>query len=70
MHPNWANTLRDQCAHAGIPFLFKQWGEWLPGRNDKVMEIMRDGQWWARVGKHVAGRHLDGVLHDGYPCAV
>lgn len=30
-HPFWARDLRDQCAAAGVPFLFKQWGEWLPG---------------------------------------
>lgn len=30
MHPNWARSLRDQCAAAGVPFLFKQWGEYLP----------------------------------------
>lgn len=30
MHPDWARGLRDQCAAAGVPFLFKQWGEWLP----------------------------------------
>ena len=30
MHPKWARDLRDQCAAAGVPFLFKQWGEWLP----------------------------------------
>ncbi|AOF96843.1 phage Gp37/Gp68 family protein [Sphingobium sp. RAC03] len=28
MHPDWARSLRDQCANAGVPFLFKQWGEW------------------------------------------
>lgn len=28
MHPDWARQLRDQCAAAGVPFLFKQWGEW------------------------------------------
>lgn len=28
MHPQWARGLRDQCAAAGVPFLFKQWGEW------------------------------------------
>lgn len=26
MHPSWARTLRDQCARAGVAFLFKQWG--------------------------------------------
>lgn len=30
MHPQWARDLRDQCAAAGVPFLFKQWGEWFP----------------------------------------
>jgi len=28
MHPDWSRSLRDQCAAAGVPFLFKQWGEW------------------------------------------
>ncbi|MDI6834874.1 MAG: phage Gp37/Gp68 family protein, partial [Rhizobiaceae bacterium] len=32
MHPDWARSLRDQCAIAGVPFLFKQWGEWAPRR--------------------------------------
>lgn len=27
MHPDCARGLRDQCAAAGVPFLFKQWGE-------------------------------------------
>jgi hypothetical protein len=30
MHPEWARSLRDQCAEAGVPFFFKQWGEWAP----------------------------------------
>lgn len=30
MHPQWARDLRDQCQAAGVPFFFKQWGEWLP----------------------------------------
>ncbi|WYK04437.1 phage Gp37/Gp68 family protein [Cereibacter sphaeroides f. sp. denitrificans] len=28
MHPDWARSLRDQAQAAGVPFLFKQWGEW------------------------------------------
>ena len=28
MHPDWARSLRDQCQAAGVPFLFKQRGEW------------------------------------------
>ncbi len=30
MHPDWARSLRDQCSGAGVPFLFKQWGEYGP----------------------------------------
>jgi protein gp37 len=30
MHPQWARSLRDQCASAGVPFFFKQWGDWAP----------------------------------------
>lgn len=30
MHPDWVRSLRDQCSAAGVPFLFKQWGEWRP----------------------------------------
>lgn len=30
MHPDWARSLRDQCVAAGVPFLFKQWGQWRP----------------------------------------
>lgn len=36
MHPEWARSLRDQCQAAGVPFFFKQWGEWAPYvRDDK-----------------------------------
>ena len=34
MHPDWARSLRDQCARADVPFFFKQWGEYLPGDMD------------------------------------
>lgn len=30
MHPDWVWSLRDQCKAAGVPFFFKQWGEWKP----------------------------------------
>ena len=38
MHPAWARSLRDQCHSAGIPFFFKQWGEYWPA------EISRRGE--------------------------
>jgi protein gp37 len=38
MHPSWARSLRDQCAVGGVPFLYKQHGEWVsfahPGNPD------------------------------------
>lgn len=30
IHPDWARSLRYQCAAADVAFLFKQWGEHLP----------------------------------------
>ncbi|WP_137803430.1 phage Gp37/Gp68 family protein [Caulobacter sp. 3R27C2-B] len=30
MHPDWVRQIRDDCAAAGVPFLFKQWGNWMP----------------------------------------
>ena len=30
MHPDWARSLRDQCVNAGVPYFFKQWGEYVP----------------------------------------
>lgn len=30
MHPDWVRLVRDQCQAAGVPFFFKQWGEWYP----------------------------------------
>ena len=35
MHPAWARSIRDQCAAQGVPYFFKQWGDWLPGQNDE-----------------------------------
>lgn len=28
--PDWFRFLRDKCEAAGVPFHFKQWGEWIP----------------------------------------
>jgi protein gp37 len=45
MHPAWARSLRDQCAAAGVPFHFKQWGEWAPGENVTRSRGVVDGAW-------------------------
>lgn len=39
MHPAWARSLRDQCSDAGVPFLFKQWGEWHPSEQHADCEM-------------------------------
>lgn len=81
MHPDWARALRDQCEATGVPFLFKQWGEWAPEReiavdgsplsmtwqNNSVLHICEGGERVYRAGKKLAGRTLDGKLHDEYP---
>ncbi len=28
MHPDWVRSVRDQCLEAGVPFYFRQWGNW------------------------------------------
>lgn len=57
MHPDWARSLRDQCTAAGVPFLFKQWGEFLPALangDDPTLDapdsklFWSDGQKWDR----------------------
>ena len=77
MHPDWALDLKEQCRYAEIPFLFKQWGEWLPAGqegngigylSEKIAyHDFGDGNMSARVGKKAAGRLLDGVEHNQFP---
>lgn len=76
MHPDWARSLRDQCQTAGVPFLFKQWGEWCPAFQlpldgdavPKSPDIFRfENATVQRFGKRVAGRELDGRTWDEFP---
>lgn len=30
MHPSWAENIMRECMTAGVPFFFKQWGQWQP----------------------------------------
>lgn len=43
MHPEWARSLRDQCEQAGVPFLFKQWGDWAPRGPESMGYPVVDG---------------------------
>ena len=105
MHPDWAGQLRGECQAAGVPFFFKQWGEWSPlapldgdGRFDwsGARVVANDGTVYKpddiaypdgprygeairadhgrahltnmyRVGKHAAGRELNGRTWDEFP---
>jgi protein gp37 len=76
MHPDWVRSLRDQCAAAGVPYLFKQWGEWVGDDQegartvaDKLVTslLYNDNSLMLRVGKKLAGRTLDGRTHTEYP---
>lgn len=71
MHPKWARDLRDQCAAAVVPFLFKQWGEWSPAPQGSTATTLvhdfADGERVFRVGKKSSGRPLDGIEYNGYP---
>jgi protein gp37 len=69
MHPDWARSIRDQCDGAGVPFFFKQWGNYLPAG-----QLMADGRPWSPASgnrlhaqKSLAGRFLDGVEHNAMP---
>jgi protein gp37 len=68
MHRDWARELRDQCKAAGVPFLFKQWGEYAPNwlYDDNEKEIP-GSIWMDRMGKKKAGRLLDGRIYDECP---
>lgn len=82
MHPAWVQSIRDQCVAAGVPFLFKQWGEWVSEFHDaadsqkqqysdafitKIDEHDYHGIYMFRAGKKAAGRILDGRTWDEYP---
>ena len=76
MHPDWVRSVRDQCQDAGVPFFFKQWGEWIPYDCEESTHWMTTngdfGRWEEKepnckeaicikhVGKKAAGRLLDG----------
>ena len=80
-HPDWLRQLRDQCAEAGVAYMFKQFGAWAPmdiDRGGVVRLVDTDGTVRAggkqgsavamsRCGKKAAGRTLDGRTHDEFP---
>ena len=69
MHADWPRRVRDDCVAAGVAFMFKQWGEWIPGSQIRAAHpstlglpchVGPDGTLSYRVGKRAAGAILDG----------
>jgi protein gp37 len=74
MHPDWARSIRDQCLAAGVPFFFKQIGEWA-----RCNDLGIKGKQWhnfdpdtsvCKIGKKKAGRLLDGREWNEFPDGV
>jgi len=82
-HPDWFRRARAQCQAAGVPFFYKQHGEWLHSSQmdamqvEEALEIHRhepkriylwpENRCSVRVGKRRAGRVLDGRTWDEFP---
>jgi hypothetical protein len=68
MHPDWVENLQSECYEAGVPFFFKQWGEWLPINQMTEMELnsIHKSNRIAKVGED------QDVLHEvfGTRCTV
>lgn len=82
--PGWFKDLRDRCQAAGVAFFFKQWGQYagqyrdVRGGDLSTLEgeiVYRDFEdattphAYRRVGKHAAGRLLDGREWNQLPNA-
>lgn len=59
MQVEWVLSLRDQCVEAGVPFFFKQWGQWRYEEHTNTAV--------QRVGKKASGRELQGRTWDEIP---
>jgi len=77
MRLDWARSVRDQCKDAGVPFYFKQWGDWAPPCQLPDGEARRSFEWqqgsgWGRFPEPYAfieprrfGKRCAGRLLDG-----
>lgn len=81
MNISWVRSLRDQCDKAGVPYFFKQWGEWKGVTRDADMRVkMKDDprchlwpdEGWEspvslKVGRKLSGSELDGKHFKQFP---
>lgn len=81
MDPKWVISLQEQCAESGVPFFFKQWGEWHPMGQvlaDGTMNCLDKGEInnlqsmrpATKVGKKAAGSYLNGKEIKQLPACI
>jgi len=76
MHPDWPRSLRVQCVREGVPFFFKQWGDWLPWTHFNSAEIADEPEQtrfatreyvsggWRDIGRPSWVDSLDGNINE------
>ena len=81
MRLQWVRSIRDQCQQYNVPFLFKQWGDWVPASvyhaNDSIdpdaphyfsgHSSAAGMREFVHLGKTAAGRELDHAFYDDFP---
>jgi protein gp37 len=78
MHPAWVRLIRDDCKEAGVPFFFKQWGEYITMQERESCSLTPDDilasprgrcDAWGRDGigqaAYRVGKRAAGRLLDG-----
>jgi protein gp37 len=69
MHPDWARSIRDQCVAAGVPFFFKQWGEWeiaSISNGHRYSNMAYNGASWVDINGKVDGPSSHAMSDDAY----
>lgn len=69
-HPAWIRQMRDQCTAAGVPFFFKQWGEWHPCEtevhaDERGCEIYPHDENLFGDYTKTSGKAFEVIQHDG-----
>lgn len=78
MHPDWARAIQEVCWLHGVPFFFKQWGEWAPAyeldHNPQAQAMCLTGKVepfvfpfgeGGRGTLYKVGKHIAGCMFDG-----
>lgn len=60
LQADWVRQIRRQCEASATPWLFKQWGEYVPTSDANGPYMMK------ATSKKIAGRELDGRTHDQF----